>query len=330
MTALTSGWRVPSSRFRVRQFIAPLARLGVEVLERRLPFSKYALRRTGPLSALARLPAVAAARSTDVTWLERELIAGRRSLEHFAGRRRLFDIDDALWLLGRSKFSERIAAESFGIIAGNEFIADYYRQYCPRIWVVPTSVDTGAWKPVIKRQPGPWTVGWIGTSSNLPHLTALEAPLAAFLERHDDAQLLVVCDRRPRFNSIPERSQRFVRWSVDSEIELVQQMDVGLMPLPDTEWARGKCALKMLLYMAVGIPVITSPVGVGASLASRAEIGVTANSQDDWYDALQLLFDSGAAARSMGMAGRRLAEEKYSVLENSERLAEIFREAAAA
>ena len=330
VTALTSGWRVPSSRFRVRQFIAPLASLGVEVFERRLPFSKYALRRTGPLSALARLPAVASARSSDVTWLERELIAGRRSLEHFAGRRRLFDIDDALWLLGRSKFSERIAAESFGIIAGNEFIGEYYRQYCPRIWVVPTSVDTGAWKPLMKRQPGPWTIGWIGTSSNLPHLLALEAPLAAFLKRHDDAQLLVVCDRRPRFNGVPERSQRFVRWSANHEIELVQRMDVGLMPLPDTEWARGKCALKMLLYMAVGIPVITSPVGVGASLASRAEIGVTANSQDDWYDALKLLFDSRAASHSMGMAGRRLAEEKYSVFGNSQRLAEIFREAAAA
>ena len=329
MTALTSGWSVPSSRFRVRQFIAPLERLGVEVFERRLPFSKYALRRTGPLSALARLPAVAAARSSDVTWLERELIAGRRSLEHFAGRRRLFDIDDALWLLGRSHFSERIAAESFGIIAGNEFIAEYYRRYCSKIWVVPTSVDTGAWKPGKKRAPGPWTIGWIGTSSNLPHLLALEAPIAAFLNRHDDAQLLVVCDRQPRFRSIPERSRRFVRWSADNEIELVQRMDVGLMPLPDTEWARGKCALKMLLYMSVGIPVITSPIGVGASLANGAEIGITTHSQDDWYDALQLLFDSRTVARSMGMAGRRLAEEKYSVLGNSQRLAEIFREAAA-
>ena len=329
MTALTSGWRVPSSRFRVRQFIAPLKRLGVEVFERRPLFSKYALRRTGPLSALARLPAVAAARSSDVTWLERELIAGRRSLEHFAGRRRLFDIDDALWLLGRSKFSERIAAESFGIIAGNEFIAEYYRRYCSRIWVVPTSVDTAAWKPLKKRQSRPWTVGWIGTSSNLPHLLALEAPIAAFLKQHHDAQLLIVCDRQPRLSSIPERSRRFVRWSAENEIELVQSMDVGLMPLPDTEWARGKCALKMLLYMAVGIPVVASPIGVGADLANGTEIGITTNSQDDWYDALQLLFDSSAVARRMGMAGRRLAEEKYSVLGSSLRLAEIFREAAA-
>lgn len=330
VTAITSGWRVPSSRFRVRQFIAPLSRLGVEVLERRLPLSKYALRRTGPLSALARLPAVAAARSSDVTWLERELIAGRRSFEHFAGRRRLFDIDDALWLLGRSKFSERIAAESFGIVAGNEFIAEYYRQYCSRVWVVPTSVDTCAWKPPVKRQSGPWTIGWIGTSSNLPHLLALEGPIAAFLKRHDDAQLLVVCDKRPRLSSIPERSRRFVRWSADNEIELVQRMDVGLMPLPDTEWARGKCALKMLLYMAVGIPVITSRIGVAASLANGSDIGITTHSQDEWYDALRLLYDSRERARSMGVAGRRLAEEKYSVLGNSLKLAEIFREAAAA
>ena len=329
VTALTSGWRVPSSRFRVRQFVEPLARLGVEVSEQRPPVSKYVLKRAGPLGALARLHGVAAARRSDVTWLERELVAGRRTLERFAGRRRLFDVDDALWLLGRSDFSERIASESFGVIAGNEFIAEHYRRHCGRVWVVPTSVETRAWRPPSERGPGPWTVGWIGTSSNLPHLLAIEEPLAEFLSRHDDARLLVVCDREPRLNSIPPRSRRFVRWSVENEIESVQRMDVGLMPLPDTVWARAKCALKMLLYMAVGIPVVASPVGVGASLNGRGRIGIAAASPDDWYEALRLLYGDGETARAMGAAGRRLAEEEYSVVRNSIKLAEIFREAAA-
>ncbi len=329
VTALTSGWHVPSSRYRVRQFVEPLARLGVEVSERRMPVSKYALKRAGALGALARLPGVAAARGSDVTWLERDLVAGRRTLEHFAGRRRLFDVDDALWLLSRSDFSERIAAESFGVIAGNEFIAEHYRRHCGRVWVVPTSVETRAWKPPTEREPGPWTVGWIGTSSNLPHLLAVEEPLADFLARHGDARLLVVCDKEPRLNRIPPRSRRFVRWSAENEIGSVQGMDVGLMPLPDTEWARGKCALKMLLYMAVGIPVVASPVGVGASLLGRAEIGIAAASRDDWYEALRLLSGDGARARRMGAGGRQLAEEEYSVMKNSIRLADIFREAAA-
>jgi glycosyltransferase involved in cell wall biosynthesis len=328
VTALTSGRRVPSSRFRVRQFVEPLARLGVEVTERLPPLNKYALKRVGPLGALARLRGVAASRRADVTWLERELVAGRRTLERFAGRRRLFDVDDALWLLGSQDFSERIAAESFGVIAGNEFIAEHYSRHCGRVWVVPTSVETRAWRPLDKREPGPWTVGWIGTSSNLPHLLDIEEPLAEFLSQHGDARLLVVCDREPRLKSIPARSLSFVRWSAENEVTSVQSMDAGLMPLPDTEWARAKCALKMLMYMSVGIPVVASPLGVGAGLIERAAVGVAASSPCEWYEALRLLFDGGETARAMGAAGRRLAEGEYSVVRNSVRLAEIFREAA--
>lgn len=328
--ALTSGRLVPSSRFRVRQFIEPLARLGVKVAEHHPPLGKYALKRAPPLAALARLPGVLAARAADVVWLERELVAGRHTFERFAGTRRLFDVDDAIWLLNDSNFSEEIAAGSFGVIAGNEFIAERYRPHCERVWVVPTSVDTRVWRPTAGKERARWTVGWMGTSSNLPHLRAVEEPLAEFLSRHGEGRLLIVCDREPRFNKIPARSWRFARWSPESEVALVQEMDVGLMPLPDTEWARGKCALKMLLYMAAGVPVVASPVGVGGSLMRQAEVGIAAAAGRDWYEALHRLFGDGELARGMGAAGRRLVEEKYSVANNAVTLAGIFREAARA
>jgi glycosyltransferase involved in cell wall biosynthesis len=329
VTALTSGMHVPSSRFRVRQFIEPLRRLGISVAEHHPPLSKYALKRAGSLAALARLPGVLAARAGDVVWLERELIAGRHTLERFAGtRRRLFDVDDAIWLLNDSNFSEEIAAGSFGVIAGNEFIADHYRQHCERVWIVPTSVDTRVWMPPAEAKQAKWIVGWIGTSSNLPHLLAVEEPVANFLSRNKDCQLLVVCDREPRLNKIPAQSRRFVRWSPENEVGSVQKMDVGLMPLPDTEWARGKCALKMLLYMAVGIPVITSPVGVGESLIRQAEVGIAATAERDWYEALRLLFDRRDLAHRLGMAGRRLVAEQYSVEKNVITLADILYAAA--
>jgi glycosyltransferase involved in cell wall biosynthesis len=328
VTALTSGRRVPSSRFRVRQFIEPLGRLGVSVAEHHPPLGKYALKRVAPLAALARLPGVLAAQGGDVVWLERELLAGRHTLERFAGARRLFDVDDAIWLLNDTGFSEEIAAGSFGVIAGNEFIAEHYRRHCERVWVVPTSVDTRVWRPPAEKKRAHWTVGWIGTSSNLPHLYALEEPLADFLSRRGDCRLLIVCDREPRLNKIPVRSRRFVRWSEETEVCLVQEMDVGLMPLPDTVWARGKCALKMLLYMAVGIPVVTSPVGVGEGLIRRADVGIAAAEERDWDEALRLLFDRRELARAMGLAGRRLVEEEYSVEKNAFTLADIFREAA--
>lgn len=325
--ALTSGRYVPSSRYRVRQFISPLGRLGVSVEEHHPLLDKYALKRVAPLAAMTRLPAALAARAGDVVWLERELIAGRHTLERFAGARRIFDVDDAIWLLNDSNFSEQIAAASFGVIAGNDFIADYYRRYCKRVWVVPTSVDTQVWRPPAKREGAGWIIGWTGTSSNLPHLLAVEEPLADFLSRHRDCRLLVVCNRKPRLKKIPARSLRFVRWSPENEVELVKEMDVGLMPLPDTDWARGKCALKMLLYMAVGIPVIASSVGVAESLLRRTEAGILATAERDWYDALRLLYENRDTASGMGMAGRTLVEEEYSVAKNAVTLAGIFREA---
>jgi glycosyltransferase involved in cell wall biosynthesis len=328
VTALTSGRYVPSSRFRIRQFIEPLRRLGVSVAEHHPPLDKYALKRVPPLAALARLPAVLAARAGDVVWLERELIADRHTLERFVGARRLFDVDDAIWLLNGSNFSEKIAAGSLGVIAGNEFIADHYRRHCERVWVVPTSLDTRVWKPPAHREGAEWVIGWTGTSSNLPHLLAIEEPLADFLSRHDDCRLLIVCDREPRLNKIPARSRSFVRWSPENEVASVQRMNVGLMPLPDTQWARGKCALKMLMYMAVGIPLIASPVGVGDRLIRRAEVGIAAKSGGEWYEALRLLFDRRELASVMGMAGRKLVEEEYSVAKHAVTLADIFREAA--
>src|SRR5215212_486160 len=113
VTALTSGLNVPSSRFRIRQFIEPLVQLGVNVAEHHPLLSKYTLKRVGPLAALARLRGVLTARTGDVVWLERELVAGRRTLEKFSGAsRRIFDVDDAIWLLNDSNFSEEIAASS--------------------------------------------------------------------------------------------------------------------------------------------------------------------------------------------------------------------------
>src|ERR1700737_4101203 len=135
VVALTSGKNLPASRFRIRQFIAPLAERGIEVQERHLPFSKYVTssnrggaRLLTGTKVLGRLPGVAASRAADVTWLERELVPGRVTLEGLTGRPRLFDVDDALWMNGRPEFSERLAASCDGVIAGNEFLADHYRR----------------------------------------------------------------------------------------------------------------------------------------------------------------------------------------------------------
>ena len=328
VTALTSGSHSPSSRFRVRQFIRPLSRFGIQVTEHYPLVNKYHTKRMLPLGLLARLPGLLASRSSEVTWLERELVPGRRTLEGLAGTRRLLDVDDAIWLNAPS-FYESLAQVCHGVIAGNEFIADHYGKFDLRVWTIPTSLDTARWRP---GPPGPgnyWIIGWTGTSSNLGYLYRIEEVLADFLGENKQTQLLVVCDRRPALKKLPSESWRFVRWSAEKEIQLIQEMDVGLMPLPDTEWARGKCALKMIMYLAVGIPAIVSPVGVSQRLLDQGDVGLAARNPNEWFNALRRLFDDREGAARLGAAGRKLVEEQFSIKANAPKLAAAIHEIAA-
>ena len=203
VTALTANRVDPSSRFRIRQFIEPLTHFGVNVTEHYLPLTRYRRQPLASLATLMRLPGIAASRSADISWLRRELIPERITLERFTGGHRIFDVDDAIWLLRDSGFSERIVALCDGVIAGNRWLAEHYRGFGKQVWVVPTSVDTDRWRPATKEKARRWTIGWIGTNSNLKFLQGLEGPLAQFLSQHDDCRLLVVCDRRPNFATIP-------------------------------------------------------------------------------------------------------------------------------
>lgn len=335
VTALTAGRNDPSRRFRVCQFVAELARRGIEVGEYPLLFSKYTPapdRRLGFLwtigKILARVPGVVAARGGDITWLQRELIPARLTLENLAGRKLLFDVDDAVWMGQRGRDIERIVERSRGVIAGNEFLADYFRKRGARTWVVPTCVDAERWKPAPKAAREEWTVGWSGTESNLKYLYAIEEPLAEFLNSRPQARLLVVSDGEPRFAEIPRDRWRFEHWSAADEVLQVQQMDVGLMPLAATDWERGKCGLKMLTYMAVGAPVVASPVGTCGEIMQQSEVGLAATSGADWYDALGCLFDDRALAARLGTSGRQLVETQYSVVRHADTLAGIFRQVA--
>lgn len=326
VTALTSDRKDPSTRFRVRQFIRPLARLGVSVSEHYPLVSKYRIERAPVLGALLRAPGLIASRFGDVTWFGRELLSGRAGLERLAGGRKLFDVDDAIWLVYQSRFSEEIAMMSDGVIAGNRFIAEHYARAGARVWTVPTSIDTDVWSPAPRRAGGKFTVGWTGTWSNLKYLREIEEPLADFLSDHAEAELLVVCDRAPDLKRLPAGRWRHEFWSPQREIALVREMDVGLMPLADTEWSRGKCAFKLISYMAIALPFVASPVGVNAELLRGEEAGFAAQTPGDWHDALRLLAKDRATAARMGAEGRRIVEESYSVKRNAPELAKIFRE----
>jgi glycosyltransferase involved in cell wall biosynthesis len=333
VTALTASKVDPSSRFRIRQFIKPLHELGVDVSERRPLLNRYKIEPLPWLANALRLPGLLASRFSDVTWLGRELVSGRVTFEGFAGKKRVFDVDDAIWLpyqrAGRPDFSAEIARRCDGVIAGNHFLQGHYEQAGARVWLVPTSVDTEQWKPPVHRRSQPWTIGWIGSWSNLKFLYDIEAPLAQFLTEHPEAQLLIVSDRLPAFKKLSDHQWRYAEWSSENEIHMVQQMDVGLMPLQDSEEARGKCGFKMLTYMSVGLPVIVSPVGVNKEILGYDEVGFGVRSANDWYEALGRLFGETGLGPQMGTRGRQVVAEHYSVKASAPKLAAIFHEVVA-
>ena len=325
VTALTGSKDDPSSRFRIRQFIKPLHELGIAVKEYRPLISRYKIEPLPWLAAALRVPGLIASRISDVTWLGRELISGRFSFEHLAGRKRVFDVDDAIWMFYPRDYSAEIVEHCDGVIAGNHFLAEHYEKLGAKVWLVPTSIDTDVWQRAKKEASAKWTIGWMGSWANLFFMYDIEEPLADFLAQHPDSRLLIVCDRRPSFKKL---SFDFVQWSMESEVSLVNEMDVGLMPLEDSELAHGKCGFKMLSYMAVGLPVIVSPVGANEEILAHDTLGFAATSADDWYQALKRLYEDRELGARMGSTGRRVAEEHYSVKSNVVKLVEIFREVA--
>ncbi|HEY3027236.1 MAG TPA: glycosyltransferase family 4 protein [Pyrinomonadaceae bacterium] len=326
VTALTASKVDPSSRFRIRQFIEPLKNLGINLDEHRPLINRYRIEPLPLLAMALRIPGLLASRFSDVTWLGRELVSGRSTLERFAGKKRVFDVDDAIWLPYKTDFSAQIARQCDGVIAGNRFLAEHYERAGAKVWLVPTSVDTEVWMPADRQAGKPWTIGWIGSRSNLKFLYDIEEPLAQFLNEHSETRLLIVCDRRPSFEKIPDDKWVFQQWSIEIEVGMVQQMDVGLMPLDDSEMSRGKCGFKMLSYMAVGLPVIVTPVGVNQEILGHDEVGFAASAANDWYAALERLFTESDLGRELGEAGRGVVEEHYSVTANAPKLAKIFRE----
>ncbi|MDH7578549.1 MAG: glycosyltransferase family 4 protein [Bacillota bacterium] len=330
VAALTGGEHVPSARFRVRQLIPALSRYGVEMHEFIPSISKYPpelkwLRPFWGVAALAaRVPAVLATHRYDVVFLQRELISTFLTLEPLAKRPRVLDVDDAIFLHRGGRFAKRLAQLSDLIICGNDFLAEHFSQWNKNITVIPTAIDTRRYTPRAQNRNSQdkLVIGWTGTSGNFKYLYQIEGALEKVIKTLPNVVFRVIADKEPKFRGVPKERFEFVQWSPETEVPSVQTMTVGIMPLADTEWERGKCSYKMLQYMACGIPVVVSPVGMNAQVLSLGNVGFAAKSRDEWEDALLTMLSLDDREREkMGMVGRRIVEEHYSIDVMAPRLA---------
>lgn len=282
------------------------------------------------LVAAGRTPGTLASYRADLAWIGRTYIPGLEGLVRLVKGPRVLDVDDAIWMttpLGRNA-AAKFARQMDAVIAGNHYVADWYSQYCKNVQVVPDGIDTERFRPSAKdinSQAGDFVIGWTGTSVNFHELYRIEPALAKFLEDHADAKLCIISNAPPDFKQIPSAQLIYKRWSATREATDLNSFDVGIMPLQETEWTRGKNSNKMLCYMASGLPVVVSPIETNREIVQMGEIGLAANTNDDWYDCLKELYGSAKSRVQMGNAGRQVIEKHFSIDVVCKELARIFR-----
>jgi glycosyltransferase involved in cell wall biosynthesis len=207
-------------------------------------------------------------------------------------------------------------------ICGNAYLQEYAAQYCRCSEIVPTVVDTDVYGPVMEHKTDPRVIiGWIGSPSTWSFVRPL-VPLLSELSERLDLKVRVVGagpqkETPPRFEFLP--------WTEAKEIRLIQGMDIGIMPLPDEPWARGKCGYKLIQYMACGLPVIAAPVGVNRDIVDHGSNGFLASGPEEWAKAVTVLAENAELRLTMGAAGRKKVERAYSLAAQGPRLAEMLR-----
>lgn len=211
------------------------------------------------------------------------------------------------------------------VIVGNPFLATFVSEHNPRCTVIPTTIDTKRYFPKAQSPKTRLTVGWSGTTGTNIYVNRLTPILQVLAKKHEFKFVVVSNDlSQINQNAIRGIPFEFIPWSRKTEVEGLSQIDIGTMPLPDDDWARGKCGFKALLYMALGIPPVCSPVGVNTEIIQDGVNGFLAATNEEWVEKLTRLMEDPELRRRMGVEARKTVEEKYSVETNLPKLMEVI------
>ena len=338
----------PSQRYRMEQWEHHLAAMGVRITH--APFvspklhqalyqpGRYLTKTREVLGGMVRRwRDVRRAGDFDLVFVHREAsLFGPAFFERLLKRRGtpiVFEMDDAVFLpyvspanrwLSYLKFPNkigRICELADHVIVGSEYLADFARQHNPRVTVIPTTVDTDRYTPRAEpRRAGPLRIGWCGSHSTTRYLRTL-TPVFEELCAMSDFHLLFV---GAQTFSLPGRGVEFRTWTSKNEVRDLAEMDVGVMPVPEEEWAKGKQGLKALLYMSMEIPVVASPVGANTEIIQDGVNGFLARSQEEWIGKLHDLLLDQALRRRLGTAGRETVLARYSARSQVSRVYEVL------
>ena len=245
----------------------------------------------------------------------------------------IYDFDDAIMyrssssknpysLSRRIKFAYMMRRVDF-VIAGNQFLKSEVLPYNIHVEVIPTSIDLSRYSAKRHlRKKGPVIVGWLGSSSTLKYLRNFMPTLERLYMKHPHFQLKIVCDHFLDSVKMPVIKQK---WSAETEEADLKSFDIGVMPLSDDLWSRGKCGLKILQYFSVGVPTVCTPVGVNRDIVQDKVNGFWAQNEKQWEDRLLTLIKKDDLRRAMGIRGRKTVENLYTVEVNAPRLLGILK-----
>ena len=243
----------------------------------------------------------------------------------------IYDFDDAIWLenttsensiASKLKWHSKVSSIcewSHKISAGNKFLVDYARLYSDSVFINPTTIDTDYHVPIQKKENHKVVIGWTGTHSTIKYLNLLIEPLNR-IKKAFDVEFMFISDRAPEL----DLEFTFITWSETTEITDLQKMDIGIMPLNDTIWEKGKCGFKALQYMGIGIPTLVSPVGVNTKIVDHKINGFHCNTELDWEKYLKFLILNPGIRKKLGNNGREKVIRQYSVESNKENFLSLF------
>jgi glycosyltransferase involved in cell wall biosynthesis len=316
----------PSFRHRMRTLIGTLEAAGWQVRTERFPSGRYGLR-TWERRSLLREADVAVLHQIKLSAMEARLFAA-------FSRRRIFDVDDAIYVrkprrLGEAADDSIWRKRKFAatcrwvdvVAAGNDVLAGVARASARAITILPTSIDTAAYQPTTATAADPPTIAWIGSPENLIYLEMIRPALARLASRYPTLKMRVICSQFPDW---PGVNIERIAWSSATEAQALATAHIGVMPLTDDEWARGKCAFKLLQYMAAALPCVASPVGANTEAVIDGVNGFHARTTDEWERSLESLVQSAELRARFGANGRANVEARYSMRAYQARYLELL------
>jgi glycosyltransferase involved in cell wall biosynthesis len=321
----------PSFRHRMRTLISVLEAAGWQVRAERFSSRRYGLR-TWERRSLLRQADVVVLHQIKLSALEARLFAAYT-------KRRVFDVDDAIYVrkprrLGEAPDESPWRKKKFAatcrwvdeVAAGNDVLAGVARASARAVTILPTSIDTAAYRQTTATASDPPTIAWIGSPENLIYLEMIRPALARLTARYPALKMRVICSQFPVWPGINVES---IAWSSASEAESLAAAHIGVMPLTDDAWSRGKCAFKLLQYMAAGLPCVASPIGANTEAVIDGVNGFHARTDEDWERSLQSLIESPELRARFGGNGRSHVESRYSMRGYQQRYLQLLQRLAA-